>query len=86
MVRASGVRVRKGSGNRRVRKNGQTMNQFLQVTLLDTSASSHLHPPFYPPLSLPLLSPHIFSSLLHSPLSAPIRPSHTHRWRLHCCI
>ena len=26
MVRASGVRVRRGSGKRRVRKNGKTMN------------------------------------------------------------
>ena len=32
MVRASGVRVRRGSRNRRVRKNGQTINQFVQVT------------------------------------------------------
>ena len=31
MVRASGVR---GSGNRKVRENGQTMNQFVQVTLV----------------------------------------------------
>ena len=35
MVRASGVRVRRGSGNRRVRElNGQIMNQFVQVTLV----------------------------------------------------
>jgi len=33
MVRVSGVRVRRGSRNRRVRKNGQTMNEFVQVTL-----------------------------------------------------
>ena len=33
MVRVGGVRVRRG-GNRRVRKNGQTMNQFVQVTQL----------------------------------------------------
>ena len=33
MVRVSGVRVRRG-GNRRVRKNGQTTNQFVQVTQL----------------------------------------------------
>ena len=35
MVRASGVRVRRGIHNRRARKNGQTMNQFVEVTLLD---------------------------------------------------
>ena len=34
MVRASVIRVRGGSGDTRVRKNGQTMNQFVQVTLL----------------------------------------------------
>ena len=34
MVKASGVRVRRGSGKRRVRKNGKTMNQSVQVTLL----------------------------------------------------
>ena len=33
MVRVSRVRVRRGSRNRRVRKNGQTMNEFVQVTL-----------------------------------------------------
>ena len=32
MIRASGLRVRRGSGNRRVRKNGQTINRFVQVT------------------------------------------------------
>ena len=36
MIRASGVRVIRESGNRRVRKNGQTINQFvhIQVTVL----------------------------------------------------
>ena len=34
MVRVSWVRVRRGSRNGRVRKNGQPMNQFVQVTLL----------------------------------------------------
>ena len=38
MVRVSGVRVRRG-GNRRVRKNGQTMNQFVQVTQLKITSS-----------------------------------------------
>ena len=38
MVRVSGVRVRRG-GNRRVRKNGQTMNQFVQVTQLKLTSS-----------------------------------------------
>ena len=38
MVRASMIRVREGSGNRRVRKNGPTINQ---VTLLKVS-SSHI--------------------------------------------
>ena len=42
MIRTSGVRVRRGSRNRRVRKNGQTMDQFVQVTLLKIT-SSHIY-------------------------------------------
>ena len=42
MVRMSGVRVRRGSRNRRVRKNGQTMDQLVQVTLLKIT-SSHIY-------------------------------------------
>lgn len=38
MVRVSVIRVREGSGLRRVRKNWQTMNQFVQVTLLTISS------------------------------------------------
>ena len=41
MIRTSGVRVRRGSRNRSVRKNGQTMDQFVQVTLLKIT-SSHI--------------------------------------------
>ena len=61
MVRVTGVRVRRGSGSRRVGKNGQTMNQFVQVTLLDTFLLFYV---FYSLFSLPLLSLHSFSTLL----------------------
>ena len=39
MVTASVIRVRGGCGNMRVRINGQAMNQFVQLTLLEISSS-----------------------------------------------
>ena len=69
MVRVTGVRVRRGSGSRRVGKNGQTMNQFVQVTLLDTFLLFHV---FYPLFSLPLLSPNSFPTFLFLSPFAPL--------------
>ena len=40
MVKASFIRVRRGGGDRRIRENGQTINQFVQVILLKVTPSS----------------------------------------------
>ena len=76
MVRVNGVRVRRGSGSRRVGKNGQTMNQFVQVTLLDTFLLFHIFFPLHTLSPLSSFCPHL--PLSHSQVETPVLHLRSH--------